>query len=109
MVTGRKILTPAQKKAYRKHHIVRNTLVNALPHFEYLNIIDKSTNKTIFESLCATYEGNQEVKEAKANLIVQQHKLFRMKEDKDIETILSRTSQSSFDSEIDDKGHQSKA
>lgn len=62
MVKDKKNLTPAQKKIYRKHHKVRGILIEALPHYEYIKIIDKSTVKTIFESLCSAYEGNQLVK-----------------------------------------------
>lgn len=58
MVSDRRSLTPDQKKIYTKHHRVRGILVDALPHSEYIKIIDKSTVKTIFKSLCATYEGN---------------------------------------------------
>ena len=56
MVVDRKTLTPTQKKIYRKHHRVRGILVDALPHAEYLKIIDKSSAKTIFNSLCSTYK-----------------------------------------------------
>lgn len=59
MMSDRKSLTPAHKKIYEKHHKVRGILVDALPHYEYIKIIDKSTAQTIFKSLCATYEGNQ--------------------------------------------------
>lgn len=59
-------------------------LVDDLPHSKYLKIINKSTAKTTFESLVATYVGRQRVIEAKANLLVQQYELFRMKEDEDI-------------------------
>ncbi|XP_050909755.1 uncharacterized protein LOC127123595 [Lathyrus oleraceus] len=90
MATDKKSLTPAQKKTYRKHHRVKGILVDIIRHSEYIKIIDKFTTKTIFESLCATYEGNQQVKEAKANLLVQQYELFRMIEYEDIETIFSR-------------------
>ncbi|XP_050897907.1 uncharacterized protein LOC127104796 [Lathyrus oleraceus] len=89
MVSDRKTLTPAPKKIHIEHHRVRDILVNALPHSEYIKIIDKSTVKTIFKSLCATYEGNQQVQEVKVNLLVQQYELFRMKEDEDIETTFS--------------------
>lgn len=58
MVTDRKNLTLAQKKAYMKHHKVRGIYIDVLPNSEYINIIDKSIAKTVFESLCATYEGN---------------------------------------------------
>lgn len=90
MVSDRNSLTPAQKKIYRKHHRVRGILVDVLPHSEYIKIIDKSTTKTIFKSLYDTYEGNQQVQEAKANLLVQQYELFKMKEDENIETMFSR-------------------
>lgn len=70
IVTNRKNLRHAQKKVYRKHYKVRGILVEFLPHSEYIKIIDKSTAKSIFESLCATYEGNQQVKEVKANVLV---------------------------------------
>jgi len=50
-------------------------LVEAIPHSEYTKIVDKSTSKSIFESLRSAYEGNQQVKEAKANLLIQQYEL----------------------------------
>lgn len=62
MITGRKHITPAKIFLYRKHHRVRGVLVDTLPHSKYIKIIDKFTAKTIFESLCANYEGNQRVK-----------------------------------------------
>lgn len=65
MVSDRKGLTLSHKKICRKHHKVIGILVDALPHSEYIKIIDKSTAKTIVSSLCATYEGNQQVQEAK--------------------------------------------
>jgi hypothetical protein len=74
----------------RKHHKVRGILVDSLPHSEYTKIVNISSNKSIFESLCSTYEGNQQVKEAKANQLVHQYELFRMKEDEDIEIMYSR-------------------
>ncbi|XP_050889937.1 uncharacterized protein LOC127095267 [Lathyrus oleraceus] len=89
MVYDTKALTPTQKR-FRKHHRVRGILVDALPHSKYIKIIDKSTANTIFNSLCVTYEGNQQVQEAKANLLAQHYELFKMKEDGDIETMFSR-------------------
>lgn len=89
-MSDRKDLPQAQKKVYRKHHRVRSILVDDLPHSECIKIIDKSTAKTIFNPLCDTYEGNQQVLEVKANLLIQRYKLFRMKKDEDIETIFSR-------------------
>ena len=58
-----------QNKIYKKHHIAHGILVETLPFLDYTKIIDKSTGKSIFDSLCATNEGNQQVKEVKANLL----------------------------------------
>jgi len=71
MTRDRKSLTEANK-IYRKNHRVRRILVEALPHSKYVKIVNKSTTKTIFESLCFTYEGNQQVREAKTNHLVNQ-------------------------------------
>jgi len=90
MVVDRKSRTESQRKIYRNHHKVYEILVEALPHSEYTKIVDKSTAKAIFESLCSTYERNKQMKKAKANMLVQHYELFRMKEDGDNETSISR-------------------
>lgn len=77
VVADRKILTPDHKKTYRKHHRGKGILFEALPYSEYIKIIYKFIAKTIFETLCSTYEGNQQVKKAKANLLVQHYELFK--------------------------------
>lgn len=59
VVAEKKSFTPSHKNIYRKHHRVRSILIDVLPHSEYIKIIDKSTSKTIFESLRATYKGNK--------------------------------------------------
>jgi hypothetical protein len=65
-------------------------MTNAISHDEYLKIGDKRTAKSIWDSLKSKYEGNKQVKEAKANLLVHQYKLFKMKDGEDIETMFSR-------------------
>lgn len=70
MVVNRKSLIVAQRNIYKKHHIIRGILVEYLPHSEYIQIVEKSTSKAIFESPCSTYKGTQQVKEAKANQLV---------------------------------------
>ena len=63
IASDRKSLTHARKKKmYKKHHNLRGLLVETLPFPEYTKIVNKYTTKSIFESLCVTYEGNQEVK-----------------------------------------------
>jgi hypothetical protein len=46
-------------------HQVRGILVDAIPHSEYTKIVDKSTVKSIFESLYSTNEGNSWLKKIK--------------------------------------------
>jgi len=90
IVVDRNSFIEAQRKIYRKHHKLRGTLVDVSPHLEYTKLMDKSIAKSIFESICSTYEGNQQVKNVKANQLVHQHELLRIKEDEDIETMYSR-------------------
>jgi hypothetical protein len=71
-VEERKKFTPTDKKAYKKHHKVKDLLIGCISHDEYLKITDKSTAKSIYDSLCSTYEGNKQVQEAKATLLIQQ-------------------------------------
>ncbi|WJX67641.1 25S rRNA (cytosine(2870)-C(5))-methyltransferase [Trifolium repens] len=87
---NRKSFTPTQKLEYKKHHSVKGMMTNAIPHDEYLKIGDKRTAKSIWDSLKSKYEGNKQVKEAKANLLVHQYELFKMKHGEDIETMFSR-------------------
>ena len=65
-------------------------MTNAISHDEYLKIVDKRTAKSIWESLKSKYEGNKQVREAKANLLVHQYELFKMKDGEDIEAMFSR-------------------
>jgi len=48
-------------------------MLNINSFTECTKIVDKSTNNSIFDSICTTYEGNQQVKEAETNLLVQQY------------------------------------
>ena len=86
----RKKHTATQKKMYKKHHKIKGILVAALPHTGYLKMSDKSTAKAMFASLCANYEGNKKVTEAKATMLVHQYELFKMKDDESIEAMYSR-------------------
>src|SRR4030066_2427776 len=73
----RKSLTEAQKKVYKKHHRARGIIMEVIQHEEFMRICNKSTAKSIYDSLCSTYKGNQQVKEAKANMLVHQYELFK--------------------------------
>jgi hypothetical protein len=47
-----KSFTDAQKKTRKKHHNVREILVNVILHSEFVKITDKSTVKNFGLSLC---------------------------------------------------------
>lgn len=82
---NKKCLTTDEKKEYKKHHKARNIQVNVLEFKEFNKIVDKSTPKSTFDALYATYEGNQQIKEAMANLLVPRYETLKIKEDEDIE------------------------
>jgi len=90
VVVDKKKHTLAQKKLYKKHHKIRGIVVAALPRTEYLKMSDKSTDKAMFASLCANYEGSKKVREAEAIILVHQYELFKMKNDETIEAMYSR-------------------
>jgi hypothetical protein len=65
----KKVLTENQKQLYRKKHRVREIFVKALPSFEHMKTIDKSTANTIFKSFCSDYEERQQNRKAKDNCV----------------------------------------
>ncbi|XP_045791692.1 uncharacterized protein LOC123886420 [Trifolium pratense] len=85
-----KLITPANLKIYTKHHRVKDIVVSAIRHEDYVRIENKSSAKSIFDSMCATYDGNEKVQEAKASLLIRQYELFTMEKDEDIETMFTR-------------------
>ncbi|CAJ2653255.1 unnamed protein product, partial [Trifolium pratense] len=89
-IEHRKLLTPANLKTYTKHHRVKDIVVGAIRHEDYVRIENKSTAKSIFDSMCATYDGNEKVQEAKASLLIRQYELFTMQQDENIETMFTR-------------------
>ncbi|PNX59911.1 aspartyl-tRNA synthetase, partial [Trifolium pratense] len=74
-IEHRKLLTPANLKLYTKHHRVKDIVVGAIRHEDYVRIENKSSTKSIFDSMCATYDGNEKVQEAKASLLIRQYEL----------------------------------
>ncbi|AES98599.1 hypothetical protein MTR_5g070400 [Medicago truncatula] len=76
---NKKTLKVAENKMYKRHRMTRNIMVNTLPFLEFTKIVDKSTVKSIYDSFCNMYKGNQQVKEAKSNMLIQQYELFKMR------------------------------
>ncbi|MCI09282.1 aspartyl-tRNA synthetase [Trifolium medium] len=52
---NRKALTNEEKELYKKHHKAKSILVNSISYSKYLKISDKSSAKSIWDSLCSTY------------------------------------------------------
>ncbi|CAJ2628538.1 unnamed protein product [Trifolium pratense] len=89
-ITDRKLLSAADMKIYTNHHKVKDIIVGAIKHEDYVRIRDKSSVKSIFDSLCTTYDGNEKVQKAKASLLIKQYELFTMEKDEYIETMFTR-------------------
>ncbi|KAK2441187.1 hypothetical protein QL285_012514 [Trifolium repens] len=83
-------LDEKEKLSVEERKKVKDLLIGCITHDEYLKITDKSTAKSVYDPLCSTYEGNKQVQEAKATLLIQQYELFRMKDDENIESMYSR-------------------
>src|SRR6266487_3303120 len=89
-IVQKRALSTADKKIFSKHNKVKNIMMSSISHDEYTKIMDRSTTKAMYDSLCATYDGNRQVQNAKARLLVRQYELFSMKPDEDIDTMFSR-------------------
>ncbi|MCI49105.1 aspartyl-tRNA synthetase, partial [Trifolium medium] len=51
-IANKKLLSAAEKKTYMRHHKVKDIIVVAIKHEEYVRIGDKTTAKAIYDSLC---------------------------------------------------------
>ena len=50
----KRALSTANKKIFSKHNKVKNIMMSAISHDEYTKIMDRSTAKAMYDSLCAT-------------------------------------------------------
>src|ERR1044072_5912134 len=82
-------MTDVHKKTFKNHHKARTILLNAISYAEYEKITNKETAKSIIDSLQITHEGNTQVKEIKALVLIQKYQAFRMEEEESVETMFS--------------------
>jgi len=68
---NKKDLKVVENKMYKRHREARNIVVNTLSFLEFTKVVDKYTVKSIYESFCNMYKGNQQIKETKANILIQ--------------------------------------
>ncbi|GJT61970.1 zf-CCHC domain-containing protein [Tanacetum coccineum] len=78
------------KKKLAKNNEAKMVIYNALPRKEYERIFMCNTTKEIWKTLLITHQGNNQVKDNKIDLLVQQYEQFVISEDETINSAFSR-------------------
>nr|GEV40438.1 zf-CCHC domain-containing protein/UBN2 domain-containing protein [Tanacetum cinerariifolium] len=78
------------KKKLAKNNKAKMVIYNALPRKEYERIFICNTAKEIWKTLLITYQGNNQVKDNKIDLLVQQFEQFVISEDEPINSDFAR-------------------
>ncbi|GJY76393.1 retrovirus-related pol polyprotein from transposon TNT 1-94 [Tanacetum coccineum] len=96
------------KKRLAKNNEARMVIYNALPRKEYERIFICNTAKKIWRTLLITHQGNNQVKDNKIDLLVQQYSQFVISEDESIDSALARFNTIITSLKALDKGYSSK-
>ncbi|GJW88769.1 hypothetical protein Tco_0164109 [Tanacetum coccineum] len=83
-------------------------IYNALPRKEYERIFMCNTAKEIWKTLLITHQGNNQVKDNKINLLVQQYEQFVISEDESIDSAFARFNTIITNLKALDEGYSSK-
>ncbi|GJX28793.1 zf-CCHC domain-containing protein [Tanacetum coccineum] len=78
------------KKKLAKNNEAKMVIYNALPRKEYERIFMCDTAQQIWKTLLVTHEGNNQVKDSKIDLLVQQYEQFVISEDESIDSAFAR-------------------
>ncbi|GJV09382.1 retrovirus-related pol polyprotein from transposon TNT 1-94 [Tanacetum coccineum] len=78
------------KKKLAKNNEAKMVIYNALPRKEYERIFMCNTAKEIWKTLLITHQGNNQVKDNKIDLLVQQYEQFVISEDETIDSAFTR-------------------
>ncbi|GJR36858.1 DUF4219 domain-containing protein [Tanacetum coccineum] len=78
------------KKKLAKNNEAKMVIYNALPRKEYERIFMCNTAKEIWKTLLITHQGNNQVKDNKIDLLVQQYEEFVISEDESIDNAFAR-------------------
>ncbi|GJV46527.1 retrovirus-related pol polyprotein from transposon TNT 1-94 [Tanacetum coccineum] len=78
------------KKRLAKSNKAKIVIYNALPRKEYERIFMCNTVKEIWKTLLITHQGNNQVKDNKIDLLVQQYEQFVISEDESIDIAFAR-------------------
>ncbi|GJS28122.1 retrovirus-related pol polyprotein from transposon TNT 1-94 [Tanacetum coccineum] len=79
------------KRRLAKNNKAKMVIYNALPRKEYERIFMCNTAKDIWKTLLITHQGNNQVKDNKIDLLVQQYEQFVISEDESIDSIAKVT------------------
>ncbi|GJW86760.1 hypothetical protein Tco_0162100 [Tanacetum coccineum] len=78
------------KRRLAKNNEAKMVIYNALPRKEYERIFMCNTTKDIWKTLLITHQGNNQVKDNKIDLLVQQYEQFVISEDESIDSAFAR-------------------
>ncbi|GJY13961.1 hypothetical protein Tco_0383270 [Tanacetum coccineum] len=78
------------KRKLSKNNEAKMVIYNALPRKEYERIFMCETAKDIWNSLLVTHQGNNQVKDNKIDLLVQQYEQFTIPEEESIDNAFAK-------------------
>ncbi|GJU92664.1 retrovirus-related pol polyprotein from transposon TNT 1-94 [Tanacetum coccineum] len=96
------------KRRLAKNNESKMVIYNALPRKEYERIYTCNTAKDIWKTLLITHQGNNQVKDNKIDLLVQQYEQFVIFEDESIDSAFARFNTIITSLKALDEGYSSK-
>ncbi|GJV77785.1 zf-CCHC domain-containing protein [Tanacetum coccineum] len=96
------------KKKLSKNNEAKMVIYNALPRKEYEIIFTCNTAKEIWKTLLITHQSNNQVKDNKIDLLVQQYEQFIISEDETIDSAFARFNTIITSLKALDEGYSSK-
>ncbi|GJT62565.1 zf-CCHC domain-containing protein [Tanacetum coccineum] len=96
------------KKKLVKNNEAKMVIYKALPRKEYERIFMCNTTKEIWKTLLITHQGNNQVKDNKIDLLVQQYEQFVISEDETIDSAFARFNTIITSLKALDEGYSSK-
>ncbi|GKE91181.1 hypothetical protein Tco_1572276, partial [Tanacetum coccineum] len=96
------------KRRLAKNNEAKMVNYNALPRKEYERIFMCNTAKEIWKTLLITHQGNNQVKDNKIDLLVQQYEQFVIFEDESIDSVFARFNTIITSLKALDEGYSSK-
>ncbi|GJW27379.1 hypothetical protein Tco_0044254 [Tanacetum coccineum] len=96
------------KRRLAKNNEAKMVIYNALPRKEYERIFMCNTAKDIWKTLLITHQGNNQVKDNKIDLLVQQYEQFVISKDESIDSAFARFNTIITSLKALDEGYSSK-